>query len=112
MKHARLVTPDERYRTLRRLEGAVMQNIERVKKNALRIVPGVEKLPVAIQKVLAQVYAIIPEEPSEDILLRALRWAFAHIAHRKDMIDPKLSQNQWEKIIRHYLGRNCDSKDV
>lgn len=89
-----------------------MKDTDLVIKNALRTVPGVEKLPLTIQKVLAQVYAIIPENPSDDILLRALRWAFAHLAHRKDMIDPALPENQWEKVIRHYLGRNQGTKDV
>jgi hypothetical protein len=80
-----------------------MRDTDLVVKNALRTVPGVEDLPIAVQKVLAQIYAIIPEKPSDDLLLRALRWAFAHLAHRKDMLDPNLPNNQWEKVIRHYL---------
>lgn len=80
-----------------------MRDTDLVVKNALRTVPGVEELPIAVQKVLAQIYAIIPEKPSDDLLVRALRWAFAHLAHRKDMLDPNLPNNQWEKVIQHYL---------
>ncbi len=100
---SQLITPDQRYRILRRSEGGIIEDHQRVIQSALRIVPGVEKLPSPVQRVLAQIYAIIPENPSDDVLNRALRWAFAHISHRRDMINLHEPGNQWEKVIRHYM---------
>jgi hypothetical protein len=101
-----LLSPQERFKILKKYEVGFQQSPERVIQHALRTVPDVSQMPEAIQKVLAQVYGIIPENPSEDILDRAMRWAFAHISPHKNMIHPDLLENQWERVIRHYLGRH------
>ncbi len=101
-----LLSPHERFTALKKYEVGFQQSPERVIKNALRTVPEVSQMPAAIQKVLAQVYGIIPENPSGDIRARAMRWAFAHISTRRNMIHPDLEENQWERVIRHYLGRH------
>ncbi len=101
-----LSSPQERYAILKKYETEFQRNPKKVIDNALRTVPEVGQMPEPIQKVLAQVYAIIPENPSQDVLNRAVRWAFAHISHNRNMIHPDLLENQWERVIRHYLGRN------
>jgi hypothetical protein len=105
MQHPSLHIPRERYYALRKNE-VVFQDTDRVMRNALRIVPEVASMPIVIQQVLAQVYGIIPDNPSEDVLARAMRWAFAHISLSKNMIHPDLQENQWERVIRHRLGRH------
>lgn len=107
-----LLSPNERFRALKKFEASFRQSPDRVIRSALRIVPEVAQMPEPIQKVLAQVYAIIPENPSQDVLDRAVRWAFAHISHNRNMIHPDLSENQWERVIHHYLGRHEWQKDV
>jgi hypothetical protein len=107
-----LLSPQERFTILKKYEVGFQQSPERVIQHALRTVPDVSQMPEAIQKVLAQVYGIIPENPSEDILDRAMRWAFAHISPHKNMIHPDLLENQWERVIRHYLGRHEWQKDI
>jgi len=101
-----LLSPRERFVVLKKYEAGFQQSPERVIQSALRIVPEVSLMPATIQKVLAQVYGIIPEKPNEDILNRAMRWAFAHISTHRNMINPDIAENQWERVIHHYIGRH------
>jgi hypothetical protein len=111
MQHRSLLVPGERYDALKKYE-VVFRHSERVRENALRTVSEVANIPMVIQQVLAQVYGIISENPSEDVLARALRWAFAHISTSKNMIHPDLMENQWERVIRYRLGRHEGQNDT
>lgn len=106
-----LLLPHERFSALNKYEKG-FQSTDRVITGALRTVPAVAQMPAVIQRVLAQVYGIIPENPSQDILDRAMIWAFAHISTHRNMIHPDLVENHWERVIRHYLGRHEWQQDV